>query len=152
MSGTLFTVFSSHEGLIWPLAPPSSPQGPMRPWLKLKLNPNPHTVLLIPNRYGKRGACAGLSPSPTPSTRQPISHWWARWVSVACLGHVLREGTGRAGGGGPGGGEGGVRGVSAPHIQWTGPIHTKFYNFLIPYKVMSPSEDLTFPVSYTFCL
>ena len=68
------------------------------------LNPNPHTVPLIPNRYGKRGVCAGLSPSPTPSTRRPISHWWARWVSVACLGHVLRGGTGRAGGGGPGGG------------------------------------------------
>jgi hypothetical protein len=55
------------------------------------------------------------------------------------------------GGGGPGGGEG-VRGVIASHIQWTGPIHTKFHNFLIPYKVMSPSEDLTFPFSYTFCL
>ncbi len=41
-------------------------------------NPNPHTVPLIPNRYGKQGACAGLSPSPTPSTRRPISHWWAR--------------------------------------------------------------------------
>ncbi len=68
------------------------------------VNPNPQTVPLIPNRYGKRGACTGLSPSPTPSTRPPISHWWALWVSVVCLGHVLR------GGDGPGGGWGAGRG------------------------------------------
>ncbi len=30
------------------------------------INPNPHTVPCVPNRYGKRGACAGLSPSPPP--------------------------------------------------------------------------------------
>jgi hypothetical protein len=61
-------------------------------------NRNRHTVPCIPNRYGKRGACAGLSYSLTPSTRRSISHWWARRVSVACLSHVLRGGTGRAGG------------------------------------------------------
>ncbi len=113
-------------------------------------NRNRHTVPCIPNRYGKRGACAGLSYSLTPSTSRSISHWWGRRVPVACLGHVLRGGTGRAGGGGPGEG-GGMRGVSAPHIQLTGPILTIFYNFLISYQVMSPSEDLSFPVSYTFC-
>ncbi len=95
-------------------------------------NPNRHTVPCIPNRYGERGACEGLSPSPTLSTSRSISHWWARWVSVACLSHVLRGGTGRAGGGGPGGGVG-ERGVSAPHSQCTEPIHTKFYNFLLSY-------------------
>ena len=68
-----------------------------------------------PNRYGKRGACAGLSYSVTPSVSQSISHWWARRVPVACLGHVLRGGTGRAGGGGPGG-WGGVRGGCGAHI------------------------------------
>jgi hypothetical protein len=73
-------------------------------WLK-GFNPNPHTVPCVSNRCGKRGACAGLSYSLTPSTRRSISHWWARRVSVACLSHVLRGGTGRAGGGGPGGGE-----------------------------------------------
>ena len=31
------------------------------------LNRNRHTVPCIPNRYGKRGACAGLSYSVTPS-------------------------------------------------------------------------------------
>jgi hypothetical protein len=45
---------------------------------------------------------------------------------------VAGGGTGWAGGGGPGGG-GGVRGVSAPHSQLTGSIHTKFYNYLNPY-------------------
>ena len=68
------------------------------------LNRNRHTVPCIPNRYGKRGACAGLSYSITPSTSRSISHWWARRDPVACLGHVLRGGMGRAGGGGPGGG------------------------------------------------
>ena len=95
-------------------------------------NRNRHTVPCIPNRYGKRGACAGLSYSVTPSVSQSISHWWARRVPVACLGQVLRGGTGRAGDGGPGGG-GGVRGVSAAHSQLTGPILTIFYNFLISY-------------------
>jgi hypothetical protein len=65
-----------------------------------RVNPNPHTVPCVPNRYGKRGACAGLSYSLTPSTRRSISHWWAQRVSVACLSHVLLGGTGRAGGGG----------------------------------------------------
>jgi hypothetical protein len=68
-------------------------------WATPHLNPNPHTVPCIPNRYGKQGVCAGLSPSPIPSTRRPISHWWARWVSVACLSHVLWGG-GWAGQGG----------------------------------------------------
>ncbi len=72
--------------------------------LQTYLSPNRHTVPCIPNRYGKRGGCAGLSPSPTPSTRRSISHWWARWVPVACLGHVLRGGRAGRGVGGWAGG------------------------------------------------
>ncbi len=45
---------------------------------QMRLNPNPHTVPCVPNRYGKRGACAELSYSLTPSTSRSISHWWAR--------------------------------------------------------------------------
>jgi hypothetical protein len=86
--------------------------------------PIPSCVYLIDTGY--EGRARDSRHPPPPSTRRSISHWWARWVSVACLGHVLR------GGDAPGGGEG-VRGVSAPHIQWTEPIHTKFYNFLISY-------------------
>ncbi len=67
-------------------------------------NPNRHNVPCIPNRYGERGACTGLSPSPTPSTSWSISHWWAQRVSVACLSHVLRGGRAGRGGGGRAGG------------------------------------------------
>ncbi len=74
-------------------------------FLALLHNPNPHTIPCIPNRYGIRGACAWLASSPTPSTSRSISHWWARWVSVACLGQVLRGGrAGRGVGAGRGGG------------------------------------------------
>ncbi len=64
----------------------------------MRVNRNRHTVPCTPNRYRKRGACAGLSYSLTPSTSRSISNWWARRVPVACLGHVLRGGTGWAGG------------------------------------------------------
>jgi hypothetical protein len=43
-------------------------------FFKWALNPNPHTLLFILNRYGKRGVCKRLTPSPSPYTRQPISH------------------------------------------------------------------------------
>jgi hypothetical protein len=81
------------------------------------INPNPHTVPLIPNRYGKRGACAGLSPSPTPSTRRPS---------------VSRPRVGGGGGGGPGGGGGGERCKRASYPVNRAYTH-KIYNFLIPY-------------------
>ncbi len=79
------------------------------------VNPNSHTVPCIPNRYGIQGACAWLASSPTPSTSRSFSHWWARWVSVACLSHVLRGGTRRGGGGGLGGGGGHERRKHASH-------------------------------------
>jgi hypothetical protein len=79
------------------------------------VNPNPHTVPLIPNR---RGTCAGLSPSPHPIHQAT----YFSLVGPMSLGSVSRphvaggDGPGRGWGAGRGGG-GGVRGVSASYIQ-----------------------------------
>ncbi len=79
------------------------------------LNPNPHTVPCVPNRYGTRGV-RGTLVLPNP-IHQPI---YFSLVGATSLGSVSqpRVGGGRAGRGvGDRAGGGGVRGVSAPRIQ-----------------------------------
>jgi hypothetical protein len=44
------------------------------------------------------------------------------------------------------------RGLSGSHILCPGHINTNFFHFLISYWIMSPTVDLTFPISYMCCL
>ncbi len=103
--------------------------------------PNPHIVLFIHNRYSLWGASVILSPPPPPTCFSAESYENIRPVpigkqpSVATTGNALllvdmrREpatcfylSTGES-----------LRGISGSYTQWAGPIHAKFFHFLIPY-------------------
>jgi hypothetical protein len=51
----------------------------------VKFNPNPHTVPCVPNRYGKRGACAGLSYSLTPLWIPIYNYSYRKFIYVSIL-------------------------------------------------------------------